>query len=254
MFLNRFLKLLYCSALLNLPLQAQQTFPNNGVMDERDGHYAFTNATIVVSPTERLETATLVIKKGKIVAVGKNIPVPKDAIELNLNGKYIYSSFIDVHSNYGMPEQKPIGSRGNNEQIVSNKQGAFSWNEALRPETNSAEIFKPDSKKAEEARKAGFGMVLSHQTDGIVRGTGAMVFLGEDKPQEMILAANVSAHYSFGKGSSTQDYPSSLMGCIALLRQSYYDAVWYKNNPNDRDFNLSLQAIFLRFPLLAKTG
>ncbi|MBK7443231.1 MAG: hypothetical protein IPI65_17490 [Bacteroidetes bacterium] len=35
-------------------------------------------------------------------------------------------------------------------------------------------------------------------------------------------------HYSFLKGGSTQDYPTSEMGSIALLRQTFYDADWYE--------------------------
>lgn len=76
---------------------AQVTFPKNGVYDEQDGHYAFTNATIYVSPTQKLEKATLIIKKGKVVAVGTALSVPKDAVKIDLNGKYIYPSFIDLH-------------------------------------------------------------------------------------------------------------------------------------------------------------
>ncbi|HEY0274343.1 MAG TPA: amidohydrolase family protein, partial [Chitinophaga sp.] len=51
-----------------------------------------------------------------------------------------------------------------------------------------------------------------------------------------------SAHYSFNKGSSTQDYPGSLMGCVALLRQTYLDAAWYKTQPPREGQNLTLQA------------
>ncbi|MCH2044394.1 MAG: hypothetical protein MK212_09790, partial [Saprospiraceae bacterium] len=50
-------------------VSAQETFPENGVKDERDGHYVFTNATIYVSPSQKLEKASIRIKKGKIVEV-----------------------------------------------------------------------------------------------------------------------------------------------------------------------------------------
>jgi hypothetical protein len=43
----------------------------------------------------------------------------------------------------------------------------------------------------------------------------------------MVMKEKVSSHYSFLKGSSTQDYPSSQMGSIALIRQTLYDADWY---------------------------
>ncbi|MEO5985327.1 MAG: amidohydrolase family protein, partial [Ferruginibacter sp.] len=58
----------------------------------------------------------------------------------------------------------------------------------------------------------------------------------------VVLKDKASAHYSFSKGSSQQSYPSSIMGIIALLRQTYLDAEWYKNNTTGEGVNLSLQA------------
>jgi len=52
---------------------AQITFPKNGVYDEQEGHYAFTNATIYISPDQKVEKATLLIKKGKVIAVGTDV-------------------------------------------------------------------------------------------------------------------------------------------------------------------------------------
>ena len=79
-------------------------------------------------------------------------------------------------------------------------------------------------------REIGFGAVLTHQKDGIARGTGAFVSLASMKENMVILKERASAHYSFSKGTSTQSYPSSMMGNISLLRQTYLDAKWYKKN------------------------
>src|SRR5690606_32725495 len=49
-------------------------------------------------------------------------------------------------------------------------------------------------------------------------------------------------HLSFRKGKSTQNYPSSLMGSIALLRQTYLDGQWYKDHGHKEEKNLSLEA------------
>ena len=38
---------------------------------------------------------------------------------------------------------------------------------------------------------------------------------------------------SFKKGSSKVDYPKSLMGSIALLRQAYYDLEWYQESKSE---------------------
>ncbi len=219
---------------------AQTTFPVNGVYDNQDGHYAFTNATIHVSPEQKIEKATLLIKKGKVVAVGTSVVIPKDAVTVDLEGKHIYPSFIELSSDYGMPKVKPFERKGGQTQRESNKPGAYSWNEALRPEIKAAELFEVNGKAAKELRGIGFGTVLTHQHDGMARGTSALVMLGEDSEHEMIVKPNASAHYSFNKGSSTMSYPSSRMGAIALLRQAYYDAKWYAS-AKEKEYNISLE-------------
>ena len=97
------LKLLLLCCLTWLFSAAQETFPVNGVTDIRNDYFAFTNATIVKDPQTILQNATLVIKQGKIISVGTNISVPKDAAVIDCKGKYIYPSFIDLFSDYGVP-------------------------------------------------------------------------------------------------------------------------------------------------------
>src|SRR5690606_31400162 len=110
-------------------------------------------------------------------------------------------------------------------------------------EYNAAGEFAADAKKAEELRKYGFGMVMTHRRDGIVRGTGAVVMTGDGKENELVIEANGAACYSFDKGTSNQDYPSSLMGAIALIRQSYLDARWYAAGGYREEFNHTLQSL-----------
>jgi imidazolonepropionase-like amidohydrolase len=95
---------------------------------------------------------------------------------------------------------------------------------------------------AKPLREAGFGSVLTHVKDGVARGTGAVVTLANEKENLVIIKEKASAHYSFNKGTSTQSYPSSMMGYIALLRQTYLDAAWYKTKPYQEGFNATLQS------------
>src|SRR5690606_7259290 len=92
-------------------------------------------------------------------------------------------------------------------------------------------------------RKLGFGTVLTHQHDGIMRGTSALVTLSNDKANNVLLNDKVACHLSFNKGTSTQDYPGSLMGMIALIRQTYYDVDWLFNNAQVDEYNISLNTI-----------
>lgn len=224
---------------------AQATFPVNGISNPIDGAYAFTNATIVKDANTTLNNATLLIRNKKIVEVGNNVTIPKDALVIDCKGKFIYPSFIDIYADYGIPTPKRDFSGFNPftaPQITSNTKGAFSWNQALKPEVNGYQLFEVNDKDAQKFRESGFGTVLTHQRDGIARGTGTLVTLANQPANFVMLKSQASAQYSFNRGTSSQTYPTSIMGVIALLRQTYLDANWYKNNPPEEGKNLSLEA------------
>ena len=236
-------------------ITAQQTFPNNGPADKRDNWYAFTNATIVKSAAEKIENATLIIKNGKIEAVGKDIAIPNGAVVNDLKGKYIYPSFIDIYSDYGMPEPKAEGvSPQQRPQMTTNKKGAFAWNECLKSEFRASENFTVNGEKAKDFRAAGFGATLSQRMDGVARGTATVVTLGEGREHEQVVKAAAANAFSFSKGTSTMDYPTSLMGCIALLRQTYLDAQWYKTQKDEYNVSLDTWNTNLTLPQVFAVG
>lgn len=228
---------------------SQTTFPQNGVRDERPNLYAFTNATLVVDPKTTLQKATLVVRDGRIEAVGTSVTIPKGAMVTDLAGRRVYPGLIDLDSDYGMPEPpRPAtpggrGGGGGAPQLESNKKGPYYWNQAIQPENNAGELFKAVAAKADEYRKQGFGTVLTHAHDGIARGTGSLVTLADDRENMLVLRNGVSHHFSFSRGTSGQNYPNSIMGSVALLRQALYDAQWYKNGGSNGQANLSLEAL-----------
>lgn len=226
---------------------AQPTFPGNGISEPKHRHYAFTNATIVKDATTTLSNATMIIRDGKIVAVGTNLKVPAGAVEVNCTGKYLYPSFIDIYADYGIPQrQQQQGGGGFNfaqqAQLETNVKGPYGWNQALKSDVDAFRVFNVDDSKAKPLREAGFGSVLSHVRDGIARGTGTFVTLSTEKENLVIIKDRASSNYSFSKGTSTQSYPGSMMGSIALLRQTFLDAQWYKNKPAAEGLNLTLQS------------
>ena len=206
---------------------AQQTFPVNGTPNKNHLIYAFTNAKIFVDHEVKIENGILLIQEGLILDVGEKLTIPKGSVVYDLKGKSIYPALIDAYTNYGMPDPK-LSSRWLYPQMESNTKGAYGWNQAVKAETEADKIFSVNTISAEDMRRLGFGSVLTFQKDGIVRGSAALVSLAEGKENELIINPKVAAMYSFDKGTSTQDYPSSLMGAIALLRQTYLDADWYK--------------------------
>jgi imidazolonepropionase-like amidohydrolase len=212
-------------------LHAQTTFPNNGPADKRPDYIALVHVNIQVDPKTMIQDATLIIKDGKIEKLGKGLEVPKGARKIEGRGRFVYPSFIDVFSNYGI--HIPLNQSNKNQQYTNNTKGAYSWNDAVRPQVNAVDHFVVDEKKGNFYLSAGFGTTLSSVQDGLFRGTSTLVLTGKNHEQKMVLQAKAGNALSFNKGSSKQDYPSSMMGVIALIRQTYYDMNWHAKNKGE---------------------
>ena len=220
---------------------AQDYFPkNDGVVSKNTNYTAITNAKIYVTPTQVIEKGTLLIKDGKVVSVGASVNIPKNTNIVDVSGKSIYPSFIDIYSDFGIEKPKRQPGGGRSAQYDASRTGYY-WNDHVMPENKAIEKFDYDSKKAKELLNAGFGVVNTHIQDGIVRGTGTLVALNSEDGNEMrVLDENSAQYLSFSKSVlSNQSYPSSIMGSMALLRQMYLDADWYaKGNSKTKDLSL----------------
>ncbi len=225
---------------------AQDYFPkNDGVHIKNTNFTVFKNATIHISPDKYIKKGVLIIQNGKIIEVGSSVTIPENSIIIDVEGKHIYPSFIDIYTTFGM--ELPKGSGGSpfsgNPQYGAAREGYY-WNDHIRPETNALTGFKYNVKKAKEYIKEGFGVVNTHMADGIARGTGVLVALNNEATKsERLLSDRSAQFFSFSKSKkSKQLYPTSLMGSMALLRQMYNDASWYENgNASTKD--LALEAL-----------
>ncbi|MFM9985676.1 MAG: amidohydrolase family protein [Flavobacteriales bacterium] len=249
--MKRYLLLFVLAFGSKMEILAQQTFPYNGVLAKDVTSIAFTNATIFVDANTRLENAILVVEKGKVVDAGVGINIPSNAVVYDMKGLFIYPSFIDAFSDFGMPVAAPAEIPVPN----SDPKGAFGWNPAIKADFNAAANFSYKDDAAKELRGIGFGTVVSQRMDGIARGTSAAIAL-QSAPQQALIKPAVAANFSFNKGTSPMQYPSSIMGSIALLRQTYYDAQWYEKGGDKQERNLSLAAMVAnnRLPAVFDAG
>ena len=230
------------AALFAGQLSAQVTAPVAAPSDERPEVYAVTGARVYVTPDRVVDDATLVVRDGRVAEVTEGGAVPPGAVEVDAAGKTVVAAFVDLASDYGQPEVEAAERNWSRPQYGSETPGAYSWNEALKAEYDAAEHFTRNAERAAALRKLGFGTVLTHRPDGISRGSAALVTLGDAPEQEALLTPRAAHVMSFSKGGSSQMYPSSLMGMIALLRQTYYDADWYANHGGrEEERNLSLE-------------
>lgn len=237
-------------SLYHFSLQAQITYPSNEASYQFNATYVFKNAIIHQDYQTTLPKAHLIIKNNKILKVTtseKDLP-QQNVVVIDLNGKHIYPSFIDLYSDFGMPEIKKQNNTGSfKENYVK---GAYYWNPAIKSDFKASQNFVYSKDKADEYRKTGFGILLTGIKDGIIRGSNTLVGLADISEHENILIESAATNFSFKKGSSPHFYPSALMGSIALIRQSLYDAQWYKQQ--NKEVNVSLDHLneLLQLPII----
>ncbi len=208
----------------------QYTKPVEGLRDNPPKVFAFTNVKIVQAPGKVIDKGIVIVRNGIIEAVGANVQIPSDAQVIDLSGKILYPGFIDLYTNYGMPKppERAQPTEQQPQQPEVKKAGAGSWNPSVLSHKLALEIFSPDPKEAEKLRAQGFTVVLSVPREGIFKGRSVLVMLADGKsPNDVVIKPIVAQHIAFIRGFGRDVYPNSLMGNIALIRQTFLDAQWY---------------------------
>jgi len=143
----------------------------------------------------------------------------------------IYPGLIDSYSDIGMPKKpQPAGGprmSGGGQAPAPEAQGVKHWNNNVQAAQNADEIFTPDEKSAEKMRGMGFTAALLVPQKGLFHGTSALFTLGDGNPGSLLVKAHVAQHVGF-ETSFGEGYPNSLMGAVALIRQTFLDAQWQR--------------------------
>jgi imidazolonepropionase-like amidohydrolase len=239
------------------------------------GAHALLGGKVVVKPGQTLGEANIIIRDGLITAVGVNAPVPADARVWDLKGATVYAGFIDAYLTMGTNVSavattmtEPIGelTSGINffgvpgqERDPGNPGPGYAL-ARITPEKRAASDYSPNARSLESLREIGFTAGSLTPTRGILRGTSAFILLSDVNPNHAILKPDVFQHVAFESGGGRSadpnvqtPFPGSLMGVIAAVRQSFFDAQHYfldhadyEKKPAGRrrpDFNPALEAL-----------
>jgi imidazolonepropionase-like amidohydrolase len=234
--------LLTCTLILGLPALAEEFSPP----------VAITGITAVTSPGESLENATILIEDGRIREVGTSVIIPDNAEIINGTGLFAYAGFIDAATHMGIADKRPDDETL--KQLLDDEFPVIegprtSMQKANRmgvwPHLGAEYFYKHDKKTIDKHRKAGFTAALVTPYADILSGYGDVLQLNGSPLRSATLAHRVTQIAGFGDFSNVsyskgRTYPSSPMGAVALLRQTYMDAEWYRQrhalfeqHPND---------------------
>jgi imidazolonepropionase-like amidohydrolase len=188
-----------------------QTEPSVGLRENNPKVWALTNALVHTEPGDSIKDCTIIIRSGKIDKVGRYIKIPLDAFEINMEGSSIYPGFID--SWYEVKKSKSKRSKTSH------------WNKNINAEYRAKNDL--DIKEKDLNTLHSLGMTVAHivPEKGIIKGTSDLVLLDDNYNS---LSQNVAQTIEFKTSKwSEKIYPNSLLGVIALLRQTFMDANWY---------------------------
>jgi imidazolonepropionase-like amidohydrolase len=202
---------------------------------EEPRYFAIRNARIVPVSGPEIRNGTVVIAKGLIVAVGENVIIPPEAWVIEGRGLTVYPGFINALSDLGLGGAAPAGPTGGGGgggpgrgqmQAAPTSMGPQD-RPATTPWVNAADELKPDDKRLETWRNAGFTSALAIPMTGIFPGQGAVVNLAGDHTRDIVVAAPVAVMVTLRPVSGFGNFPDSLMGVFSYIRQVYMDVHWY---------------------------
>ena len=196
--------------------------------------HALVGARVITSPGKVLPRATVVVRDGVIVAVG-DVQPPADARIWDLQGRTVYAGLVEpfFDPEAGKKESGPgRGRRGGEEAeraAPADANGVRHPNARVRAEERMAERLTLEANTLEGLRRAGFATAHFVPSRGLFRGQSAVVALRPGAAREQILRADAAQIVAFATGGweeRNREYPASLMGAVALVRQTFLDARW----------------------------
>ncbi len=203
------------------------------------GVHALVGGRVFLNPSNAVDNATVILRDGLIEAVGRDVKPPADARVWNASNTVIYAGFIDpylsiagTNAPVSTTHIDPIDglTSGINflgvesQEKVRLQPGAGYEVASVAPQSRIASSYTPNVKTLEGLRELGFTAGNVVPAKGILRGTSAFVNLSDAPPNEAILRPDTHQHIAF---ESQEVYPKSLMGTIAVVRQTFADARHY---------------------------
>jgi hypothetical protein len=225
-----------CAAALLLILSAA---PSALAQGGEPQYFAIRGAKVVPVSGSPMENATLVISRGIITAVGKDIAVPPEAWVIDGKGLTVYPGLVDSFTDVGIPVAAPSGGEGGGPRRPQETSRGPQDRPGSTPWRSAADEVSLSDKRIESWRNAGFTTVVSAPKGGFFPGQAAVLDLGGERAGDSVVkspvAIPVSLQLSGGFGGG---FPDSLMGALAYVHQVWLDTDWsikaqaiYEKNP-----------------------
>ena len=187
--------------------------------------FAVTNAKITTAPGQVIDKGHVVVRDGRVIALGADATIPADAVVIEADGLHLYPGFIDAGASALFSEFKPQPIEGRGVDLTRYALAGMRSDDrnGLTPEFAAAEHLKPQQGDLDKYRQAGFVAVHVLPSGRIASGRGAVVNLASLPAREALLSPGTFATMQLSERGGS-DYPATNMGVHAYLRQTFLDA------------------------------
>ena len=149
---------------------------------------AITGGKVYTVSGATIDNGTVIIRDGKITAVGPNVAIPDGAQRIDASGKWVTPGLVDAATVLGLSEISAIpgtnDAKAEGQDIVA---AAFKVADGLNP---TSILLSP-------TREDGITTVVIHPDNGLLAGQSAVVELVDGSATDMILKPSVAMVANF---------------------------------------------------------
>ena len=142
---------------------------------------ALMNATVHPITRAPMKAASIVFDRGKIIAVGTDIDVPRGAEVVDLEGKHVYPGLIESYSRLGLTEIGDVTQTNDYVELGD-----------INPNARAEAAVNPESEHIPIARANGIALAVTAPSGGLISGRSALIMTDGWTCPEMTLKAPVS--------------------------------------------------------------
>jgi len=204
------------------PPQASGPGPLGIAIPPAGGLVAITNATILTASHGTIERGTILIRDGRIAAVGQNVQVPAGAQVIDGTGRYVMPGIIDSHSHTAI-EAVNEGTNSITSEVrvedVLRQDGGSIYRE-LAGGVTTIQVYHGSANTIggqSSTLKLRFGLPVD-----------SLLFQGAPPGLKFALGENVRQSNFQPQPGQTRRYPASRMGVEELLRDAFTRAQAYR--------------------------